>query len=80
MAEPSEINSERNVCVYGSSDGASFRRVLEWKKDRWPMRLFQYGNAFLPDGCNSTELLAVTTVAVEQHDCETTVWRIEATP
>jgi hypothetical protein len=40
------------------------------------MRLFQYGNAFLPDGTNTTRLLAVTTVAVERADLETTLWRI----
>ena len=27
-----------------------WRPLCEWKKDRWSMRFFQYGNAFLPDG------------------------------
>jgi hypothetical protein len=76
MAEPSEVNSRRNVCLYGSPDGLQWQRVFHRKKDRWPMRLFQYGNAFLPDGKNTTSLLAVTTIAVEQADIETTIWRI----
>lgn len=77
MAEPSERNDETSVCVYGGIEGGRYRRLVQWKKDRWPMQLFQYGNAFLPDGQNSTDLLAVTTIAVEKQDCETTLWRIE---
>jgi hypothetical protein len=40
------------------------------------MGLFQYGNAFLPDGKNTTGLLAVTTIAVEQSDFEASIWRV----
>jgi len=40
------------------------------------MGLFQYGNAFLPDGHNTTGLLAVTTIAVERADLETSLWRL----
>jgi hypothetical protein len=76
MAEPSAINVDRNVSLYGSSDGLQWHRVLQRKKDRWPMGWFQYGNAFLPDGKNTTRLLAVTTIAVELDDLETTIWRI----
>ncbi len=76
MVEPSAANSEHNVCVYGSPDGVQWKRILQRKKDRWPMGLFQYGNAFLPDGNNTSNLLAVTTIAVEQSDLETGIWRI----
>jgi hypothetical protein len=76
MVEPSSINSERNVCLYGSADGIQWKRVLQRKKDLWPMGLFQYGNAFLPDGNNTGNLLAVTTIAVERSDLQTTLWRI----
>jgi hypothetical protein len=40
------------------------------------MGLFQYGNVFLPDGTNSSGLLALTTVAVRGHDLETSIWRV----
>lgn len=70
MVEPSKTHAEHNVGIYGSPDGLHWQRLLQWKKDRWPMRFFQYGNAFLPDGHNSTRLLAVSTVAVENEDCE----------
>jgi hypothetical protein len=75
MVEPSAINLDRNVCLFGSADGIQWQRVLQRGKDRWPMGWFQYGNAFLPDGKNTTALLAVTTVAVEHADLETTIWR-----
>jgi hypothetical protein len=76
MVEPSAINSDRNVNLYGSTDGLQWQRVLHRKKDHWPMGLFQYGNAFLPDGKNTTDLLAVTTIAVEQSDFEASIWRV----
>jgi hypothetical protein len=75
MVEPSVINIDRDVSLYGSSDGLQWHLVLQRKKDRWPMGWFQYGNAFLPDGTNTTRLLAVTTIAVEHDDLETTIWR-----
>ena len=68
MVEPSEVNRDRHVRVYGSGQSAQgWQPLLEWQKDRWPMTLFQYGNAFLPDGNNTTTVLAVTTVAVESR-------------
>jgi hypothetical protein len=39
------------------------------------MRFFQYGNGFLPDGENTTDLLAASTIAVEGADQTTTIWR-----
>ena len=76
MVEPSGANREREVCVYGSADRTQFRPLLSWEKDHWPMKLFQYGNAMLPDGNNDGGLLALTTVAVRGADWETSLWRI----
>ncbi len=73
MVEPSDVNRDRRVHLYGCRAGGSWRSLLEWKKDFWPMRFFQYGNAFLPDGTNTTNYLAVTTVAVERDDLVTTI-------
>jgi hypothetical protein len=64
------------VELYGSREGVDWQHLQHWKKDRWPMGLFQYGNAFLPDGKNTTGLLATTTVAVERSDMETSVWQV----
>ena len=76
MVEPGFVNSDRNVCLYGSADGDTWHRIFQRPKDRWPMRVFQYGNAFLPDGINTSGFLAVTTIATERCDLETTIWRI----
>ena len=76
MVEPSEVNRERQVRVYGSGGAEDWRPLLAWKKDRWPMSLFQYGNAFLPDGDNSTPYLALTTIAVEADDMVTSLYSV----
>ena len=80
MVEPSKVNPTNQVTLTGSHDGADWQKIESWHKDRWPMRLFQYGNAFLPDGDNSTEYLAATTVAVQDADCVTTIWRTRSNP
>jgi hypothetical protein len=76
MVEPSEVNSDRYVRVYGGRAGQHWQPVISWRKDRWPMGLFQYGNAFLPDGNNATRFLAVTTVAVEADDMVTSLYSV----
>jgi hypothetical protein len=79
MVEPSEVNCDGHVRIYGV--GASeWQEFLSWKKDRWPMGLFQYGNAILPDGDNSTHYLAVTTVAVKEDDMVTSLYEEKITP
>ncbi len=76
MVEPSEVNPDRKVRIYAAGVAAPhlMSSLLEWKKDRWPMGLFQYGNAFLPDGNNTTRFLAVSTVAVESEDMSTHIY------
>ena len=78
MIEPSVVNASREVQIAGSSDGANWQVLASWKKDRLPMRYFQYGNAFLPGGENSTRYLAATTIAVERDDLVTTIWEVES--
>ncbi len=75
MIEPSEVNRGRDLTLFGSADGERWHQLVHWRKDRWPMKYFQYGNAFLPDGENITDLLAVTTIAVEKADLETSIWK-----
>jgi hypothetical protein len=64
-----------SIRVYRSPDGEKWEQFLKWKKDFWP-EAFQSGHAFLPGGNNSTDLLAVSTVAVCGLDLATTLWRI----
>lgn len=76
MAEPSSVNATKLVELYGSLDGANWKDMLHWEKDRGPMRYLQYGNAFLPDGDNESDLLAVSTIAVMGGDGELSLWRV----
>ncbi|HEV8047017.1 MAG TPA: hypothetical protein VGP35_04770 [Terriglobales bacterium] len=76
MVEPSATNLSGYVLLYGSGDGVEWHCLRQWKKDRWPMGLFQYGNAFLPDGKNTSGVLAATTIAVEHSDMEACIWRV----
>lgn len=78
MVEPSTVNRERTVRVYGGNvhHPEDWQPLLAWKKDRWPMGVFQYGNAFFPDGQNSTSYLALTTTAVNSDDMVTSLYSL----
>jgi hypothetical protein len=78
MVEPSQFNRDRNVRLYGGDD-FTWKALLRWKKDFLPMRFFQYGNVILPDGSNSSRLLALTTTAVDGADLRTTIFRLAGT-
>jgi hypothetical protein len=66
------------VQIVGAREGMNWEPLACWKKDRLPMRYFQYGNAFLPDGENATNFLAATTIAVKTDDLVTTLWEVES--
>jgi hypothetical protein len=78
MIEPSDVNRDQNVRVYVGhiNEPEHWRSLLNWRKDRLPMKLFQYGNAFLPDGNNTSQCLALTTIAVESDDMVTSMYSV----
>jgi hypothetical protein len=78
MVEPSQVNRDRNVRIYAADERNPDRwqSVLSWPKDAWHMALFQYGNAFFPDGDNTTPYLAVSTGAVKSEDAVTSIYRV----
>lgn len=78
MVEPSEVNRDGEVHIYGVHQ--EWQQFVAWKKDRWPMGLFQYGNAMFPDGENATPYLAVTTIAVEGDDMVTSLYVEQTDP
>ena len=80
MVEPSEVNQDQEVRIFGAptNHSGSWQALLSWQKDRWPMRFFQYGNAFLPDGDNTSSLLAVTTIAVKPDNQVTSLFSINS--
>jgi hypothetical protein len=48
MVEPSLKNTDPFVRIYRDHNGQDWRPLLAWKRDRWRMRFFQYGNASCP--------------------------------
>jgi hypothetical protein len=78
MVEPSEVNRDHTVRIYAADTRMPnhWQPALEWQKDRWPMGLFQYGNAFLPDGNNDTPYLALTTIAVQSDDMVISIYKL----
>jgi len=76
MVEPSSVNTTREAHLTGSADGYNWRAVASWQKDALPMHYFQYGNVILPDGENTTNYLAATTIAVKRADLVTTIWEV----
>lgn len=80
VVEHSKVNLDRCVRVYGSVDTESWTGLLDWRKDWWPMKLFQFGNAVLPTGRNDTDLLAVTGLGVSGADLTTGLWRVSQGP
>jgi hypothetical protein len=75
MVEPSKVNLRREVTLFGGANGKNWNELASWKKDARSETYFQYGNAFLPDGENHTDFLAVSTIAVKNADLQTTIWR-----
>ena len=76
MVEPSTANPSQLVSLHAGREPGSWRSIASWRKDGWPMRFFQYGNAFLPAGQNPSEYLAVTTVAVQGDDLVTSIYKL----
>jgi len=78
MVEPSAVNCDRNARLYGSLNGQDWHGLLSFKKDLWPPGLFQYANIFLPDGENTSGVLAASTIAVQSGDLETSLWQVQS--
>jgi hypothetical protein len=78
MIEPTEVNRDPHARIYGSADGQNWQNPLAWRKDIWPKGLFQFGNVLLPDGSNTSNVLALTTIAVQTDDLQTSLWSVES--
>lgn len=66
-----------SACIWGTADGNLLEKVIEWPKDKWHPRFFQFGNVILPKGDNSKNILAATGVAVKKTDAKLFFWKIE---
>ena len=78
MIEPTEVNDDQHARLYGSADGQDWQSPLSWRKDIWSKGLFQFGNILLPDGSNTSDVLALTTIAVKKDDLQTSFWRVDS--
>lgn len=66
VVEPSTKNREQCACVWASADGERWERMARFPKDRWHMRLFQYGQVIFPSGENTTDHLFLTPFATDR--------------
>jgi len=76
--EPSRINTGRDAVLYGSADGDRWETLVRWRRDAWPLALFQYATIILPAGDNDGNILAATGWAVRGEDHVTHLWRVHA--
>ena len=67
VCEPSLVNRSRDVVLWGSVDGESWKAYMSFRKDLWPKRLFQYGQILFPNGPGMPSSLWVTPLAT-RHD------------
>ncbi len=65
VVEPSEVNRRRFADVWGSADGWNWHTVASYRKDVWPMRLFQYGQVLFPSGPGDGANLWLTPMGTE---------------
>jgi hypothetical protein len=67
VVEPTSINKTQYACIWGSPNGEKWKCIAKFKKDIWPMKLFQYGQIFFPAGENRTGKLWFTPWATQNH-------------
>jgi|HigsolmetaAR204D_1030405.scaffolds.fasta_scaffold01935_2 hypothetical protein len=66
VCEPTDKSRNRIATVWvGNESPDSWRPILRFRKDSWPMRLFQYGQVKFPAGRNDGPYLWLTPFATE---------------
>jgi len=75
--EPSRVNTTRYAEVWGSTDGVNWQMVCRFKKDIWPIKYFQYGQALFPSGPGDGKNLWLTPMATAD-DNKTFKYGVEA--
>ena len=81
-AEPSPVNRDPSVTLYGTRDGQEWHVIQRWHADRWswPTGLqaaaFQMGRVLMPAGLNTTGYLFATPIAVKNVDGVLHRWKL----
>lgn len=65
--EPSQVNNSRCAELWGSEDGANWHKIAAFRKDRWPMKYFQYGQILFPGGPGDDRYLYFSPFATHNH-------------
>lgn len=65
--EPVPGKTSKVVEVWGAEDEENWARIATFRKDPWPMRAFQYGQAHFPSGPGDGKRLYVTPFAAGRH-------------
>lgn len=58
--EPSRVNKQRYAELWGASNGTDWKLLAKFKKDSLPLKYFQYGQLFLPNGKNESGTVWLT--------------------
>ncbi|HLP15687.1 MAG TPA: hypothetical protein VK470_05480 [Bacteroidota bacterium] len=80
--EPSLVNFNPSVILYGTADGIEWHVIHTWRVDRWswPTTLqaaaFQFGRLIMASGDNRTGYLFGTPVAIRKTDGQLHRWKL----
>ncbi|HVP11372.1 MAG TPA: hypothetical protein VMV94_09335 [Phycisphaerae bacterium] len=66
--EVSRVNLSRNASIWVSRDGEHWSQTLTARKDRWHLKLFQFGSFVLPRGASDKEVVLFSGQALEGFD------------
>ena len=71
------IKSRDVTIVAVSKKGLTVRQVASYKKDRWPMKLFQYGRCIFAGGQQNTNTVWCSPVACKKYDGKTILLKVQ---
>jgi hypothetical protein len=66
--EPSSINKTTSAELWASPDGINWKCISKWKKDSLPMKYFQYGQLFFPNGEGDNKNLWFTPFSTKNNN------------
>jgi hypothetical protein len=81
-SEPSIVNFDPSVILYGTQNGVEWHVIHRWRVDRWswPTHIqaaaFQFGRVVMPAGENVTGYLFGTPVAIRKNDGQLHRWKL----
>lgn len=71
------IKSRDVTIVAVSKKNLTMRQVASYKKDRWPMKMFQYGRCIFAGGQQNTNTVWCSPVACKRYDGKTILLKVQ---